>query len=65
MSLEQFQDILESWLIRIELFGDTVERISEVDPLTGHVLGVYNTYTIYPAYGSYVSNEKRTNFKGL
>ena len=40
----------ESWLIRIELFGDTVERISEVDPLTGHVLGVYNTYTIYPAY---------------
>lgn len=22
----------ESWLIRIELFGDTVERISEVDP---------------------------------
>ena len=40
----------ESWLIRIELFGDTVERISEVDPLTGHVLGVYNTYTIYPSY---------------
>lgn len=48
----------ESWLIRIELFGDTVERISEMDPLTGHVLGVYNTYTIYPAYG-YVTKKEQ------
>ena len=48
----------ESWLIRIELFGDTVERISEVDPLTGHVLVVYNTYTIYPAYG-YVTKKEQ------
>ena len=48
----------ESWLIRIELFGDTVERISEVDPLTWHVLGVYNTYTIYPAYG-YVTKKEQ------
>lgn len=48
----------ESWLIRIELFGDTVERISEVDPLTGHILGVYNTYTIYPAYG-YVTKKEQ------
>lgn len=48
----------ESWLIRIELFGDTVERISEVDPLTGHLLGSYNTYTIYPAYG-YVTKKEQ------
>ena len=48
----------ESWLIRIELFGDTVERITEVDPLTGHVLGSYNTYTIYPAYG-YVTKKEQ------
>lgn len=48
----------ESWVIRIELFGDTVERISEADPLTGHVLGVYNTYTIYPAYG-YVTKKEQ------
>ena len=41
----------ESWLIRIELFGDEVERICEIDPLTGKVLGSYSTYTIYPAYG--------------
>ena len=39
MLLKLSQDTLENWLIRIELFGDTVERITEVDPLTGHVLG--------------------------
>lgn len=48
----------ESWIIRIELFGDTVERISEVEPLTGKTLGVYNTYTIYPAYG-YVTKKEQ------
>ena len=48
----------ESWLIRIELFGDEVERICEVDPLTGKVLGSYSTYTIYPAYG-YVTKKEQ------
>lgn len=48
----------ESWLIRIELFGDEVEGISEVDPLTGKVLGRYQTYTIYPAYG-YVTKKEQ------
>lgn len=48
----------ESWLIRIELFGDEVEKISEVDPLTGKTLGSYRTYTIYPAYG-YVTKKEQ------
>ena len=48
----------ESWLIRIELFDDEVERICEVDPLTGKVLGSYNSYTIYPAYG-YVTRKEQ------
>ncbi len=48
----------ESWLIRVELFGDEVERICEVDPLTGKVLGSYGSYTIYPAYG-YVTKKKQ------
>lgn len=48
----------ESWLIRIELFGDEVERISEVDPLTGKILGSYHTYTIYPAYGYVTKREQ-------
>ena len=48
----------ESWLIRIDMFGDEVERISEVDPLTGKVLDSYNQYTIYPAYGYVTPKEK-------
>ncbi len=48
----------ESWFIRIELFGDEVERISEVDPLTGKTLASYSHYTIYPAYG-YVTKKEQ------
>lgn len=48
----------ESWIIRIELFGDEVDRICEVDPLTGKLLGNYSTYTIYPAYG-YVTKKEQ------
>ena len=48
----------DKWIIRIELFGDTVERISEVDPLTGKRLGNYRTYTIYPPYG-YVTKKEQ------
>lgn len=48
----------ESRVIRVELFGDTVDRISEVDPITGKTLGVFNTYTIYPAYG-YVTKKEQ------
>lgn len=34
--------------IRVELFGDEVDRISEIDVLTGHVLGIRNHVSIYP-----------------
>lgn len=36
--------------IRIEMFGDLIERISEVDPLTGKIKASYKRYPIYPAY---------------
>ena len=35
--------------VRIELWGDTVERISEIDLLTGELLREKNTAAIYPA----------------
>ncbi len=35
--------------IRIELFGDEVERISQFDRVTGHSLGEMDSTTIYPA----------------
>ena len=37
--------------IRIEMFGDEIERISEVDPLTGKLIQAYNLYNLYPASG--------------
>lgn len=36
-------------LIRIEMFGDEVERITEVDPLTGVVKSGFQLYHIFPA----------------
>jgi excinuclease ABC subunit B len=37
--------------IRIEMFGDEIDRISEVDPVTGHTLNAYQFYNIFPASG--------------
>jgi excinuclease ABC subunit B len=35
--------------LRIEFFGDEIDRISEIDPLTGEVLAERETVAIYPA----------------
>ncbi|MCE5271142.1 excinuclease ABC subunit UvrB [bacterium] len=39
----------EETALRLELFGDQVERISRIDPLTGNVLGTQDYCAIYPA----------------
>ena len=44
--------------IRIEFFGDEVERISEINALTGEVKGVLSHTAIYPASHYVVSQEK-------
>jgi len=48
----------DSYMTRIELFGDEVERITEVDPLNGHILNAYSQYTIYPATGYVTTKEQ-------
>ncbi len=45
-------------VIRIELFGDEVEKILEVDPLTGELLGEKEKITIYPGTHYVTSEEK-------
>lgn len=45
-------------VIRIELFGDEIDRILEVDPLTGEILGEKEQITIYPGT-HYVTSEER------
>ena len=37
-------------VIRIDTFGDEIEKISQVDLLTGEIKHTYHTYPIFPAY---------------
>lgn len=39
----------EDLAIRVEMFGDEIEKISEIDPLTGKVKRAISTVTIYPS----------------
>jgi excinuclease ABC subunit B len=45
----EFQPAAEETLIRVEFFGDEVERITEVDPLTGELLAERREVNVYPA----------------
>lgn len=45
-------------IVRIELFGDEVEKILEVDPMTGEVLQNLEEVAIYPATHYITSQEK-------
>ena len=44
--------------IRVEFFGDEIDRISEIDPLTGKVQALLSHAAIYPASLYVVSQEK-------
>ena len=46
------------YLIRVEFFGDEIDRIAEVEPLTGKVHAVLNHVAIFPASHYVVSQEK-------
>jgi excinuclease ABC subunit B len=39
----------EDRAVRVHFFGDTVEAIEEIDPLTGKVVGELHRMTLYPA----------------
>src|SRR6195256_5632445 len=45
----ELQPASEETLIRVEFFGDVVERITELDPLTGELLGERKEVNVYPA----------------
>ncbi len=48
----------EERAVRIQLFGDEVERISSVDPLTGEVVEELSSLALFPA-SHYVTDEVR------
>ena len=47
----------DAYILRIEMFDDEIERICEVDPLTGKVLNAYTVYVVYPASGYATSQD--------
>jgi excinuclease ABC subunit B len=48
----------EEHILRIQLFGDEVERITKVDPLTGELLGELSDVVVFPAT-HYVAGDER------
>ncbi len=46
------------YLIRVEFFGDEIDRIAEVEPLTGKIHVVLNHISIFPASHYVVAQEK-------
>lgn len=56
--VEIFPASRDEHCIRIEFFGDEVDRIREVDALTGEILGERNHVAIYPA-SHFVTREEK------
>jgi excinuclease ABC subunit B len=56
--VEVFPAYEEEKAIRIEWWGDTIESISEIDPLRGKVLGKIPKVAVYPS-SHYVTTEER------
>lgn len=56
--IEVFPSYSNDTAYRIEFFGDEIDRISEVNPLTGDVKGILQHVAIYPASHYVVSQEK-------
>jgi excinuclease ABC subunit B len=54
----EVQPAYEELAVRVEFFGDDVERITELDPLTGEVLAERDKIDIYPARHFVTPREK-------
>ena len=45
----EIQPAYDDFVVRVQFFGDEVEKITEIDPLTGEVLADRNELNVYPA----------------
>ena len=64
--IEIFPAASDSNTIRVELFGDTIDSISEIDPLTGKVLGRLPKVPIYPKSHYVIAPDRYDNaLKGI
>jgi len=58
-TIEIFPAYEDERAIRVELFGDVVESIKEIDPLRGKVLGTLEKMSIFPSSHYVTSGERR------
>ncbi|MDR2648776.1 MAG: excinuclease ABC subunit UvrB [Clostridiales bacterium] len=56
--VEIFPSNADDTALRVEFFGDEVERITEVHPLTGETLGIRSHITVFPASHYVTSRDK-------
>ena len=56
--VEIYPAYADDTVIRVEFFGDEIDRISEIHPLTGELKGVVQHVAIYPASHYIVPREK-------
>ncbi len=56
----EIQPSYEELALRIEFFGDDIDRILEIDPLTGELLTELESIDIYPAKHFVTSHDKLT-----
>jgi len=56
----EIQPAYEELALRIEFFGDDIERIMSLDPLTGEILSEMEEINIYPAKHFVTSHDKVT-----
>lgn len=61
--LEIFPAYSSEKVLRVEFFGDEIERITEVDSLTGEILGVRSHIAIFPA--SHYATTKQKMDRGI
>jgi excinuclease ABC subunit B len=54
----EIQPTYEELALRVEFFGDDIERIVEIDPLTGELLAELDSVDIYPAKHFVTSHDK-------
>ncbi len=54
----ELQPAYDDFIARVEFFGDEVERVTELDPLTGEVLAERNELNVYPA-SHYVTPQEK------
>ena len=56
--VEIFPAHSEKSIVRVEFFDDEIDRISEIDPITGELIARYDYYAVFPAVHYLITQDK-------